>query len=103
MTETTDVVLFERRGNIALLTLNRPDARNAISPEVSQTMAGLLDEIEADADLRAVVLTGAGDVFCAGADLKVVAQGRANDIATRQGQLRGPRDAATSRSRSSRR
>jgi enoyl-CoA hydratase/carnithine racemase len=66
----------ERRGNVALLTLNRPEARNAISPEVSQEMARLLDEIEADADVRAVVLTGAGDVFSAGADLKVVALGR---------------------------
>ena len=42
------VVEFERRDHIALLTLNRPEARNAINPEVSQTMAGLLDEIEAD-------------------------------------------------------
>jgi enoyl-CoA hydratase/carnithine racemase len=89
MTENTDVVLLERRGNIALLTLNRPNARNAISPEVSQAMAGLLDEIEADADLRAVVLTGAGEVFCAGADLKVVAQGRAGDIASGKGGFAG--------------
>ena len=63
MPDNTDIVLFERRGNIALLTLNRPNARNAISPEVSQAMAGFLDEIEADDELRAVVLTGAGDVF----------------------------------------
>jgi enoyl-CoA hydratase len=63
------LVEFEQRGHIALLTLNRPDARNAISPEVSQAMAGLLDTIETDDELRAVVLTGAGDVFSAGADL----------------------------------
>ena len=49
------VVELERRDHIALLTLNRPEARNAISPEVSQTMAALLDEIEADPALRAVV------------------------------------------------
>jgi len=89
MPDNTDIVLFERRGNIALLTLNRPNARNAISPEVSQAMAGFLDEIEADDDLRAVVLTGAGDVFCAGADLKVVAQGRALDIAKGKGGFAG--------------
>ena len=89
MTESTDLVLLERRGNIALLTLNRPNARNAISPEVSQTMAGLLDEIETDADLRAVVLTGSGDVFSAGADLKVVAQGRGMDIAKGKGGFAG--------------
>ena len=72
---------MERRDHIALVTLNRPEARNTISPEVSQTMAGLLDEVEADPELRAVVLTGRGEVFSAGADLKVVAQGKANDIA----------------------
>ena len=89
MTDNEEVVLFERRGNIALLTLNRPKARNAISPEVSQAMAGFLDEIEADDALRVVVLTGAGDVFCAGADLKVVAQGRAMDIARGKGGFAG--------------
>jgi enoyl-CoA hydratase/carnithine racemase len=83
------LVELERRGNIALLTLNRPEARNAISPEVSQTMATLLDEIEADAQLRAVVLTGAGPVFSSGADLKVVAQGRAADIASGRGGFAG--------------
>jgi enoyl-CoA hydratase len=89
MTESTDLVLLERRGHIALLTLNRPNARNAISPEVSQAMAAFLDEIEADEDLRAVVLTGAGDVFSSGADLKVVAQGRAMDIASGKGGFAG--------------
>ena len=80
---------LERRGHIALVTLNRPDARNAISPEVSQAMAGLLDEIEADGELRAVVLTGAGDVFSAGADLKVVAAGRGMEIARGKGGFAG--------------
>jgi enoyl-CoA hydratase len=83
------LVEFEARGHIALLTLNRPEARNAISPEVSQAMAGLLDAIEADDDLRAVVLTGAGDVFSAGADLKVVARGRGMDIARGKGGFAG--------------
>jgi enoyl-CoA hydratase len=83
------VVEFERRGDVALVTLNRPEARNAISPEVSQTMAAVLDEIEADTNLRAVVLTGAGEVFSAGADLKVVAQGRANEIARAKGNFAG--------------
>src|SRR5436190_3971727 len=84
-----NLVLLERRGSTALLTLNRPDARNAISPEVSQTMAGLLDEVEADPALRAVVLTGAGEVFSAGADLKVVAQGRGMEIARGKGGFAG--------------
>ena len=89
MTDNTDLVVLERRGNIALLTLNRPNARNAISPEVSQTMAALLDEIEADDALRAVVLTGAGEVFSAGADLKVVAAGRGMEITRGKGGFAG--------------
>jgi enoyl-CoA hydratase len=83
------LVELEHRDNIALVTLNRPEARNAISPEVSQTMAAILDEVEADAGLRAVVLTGRGEVFSAGADLKVVASGRANDIASGKGGFAG--------------
>ena len=83
------VVELERRDHIAVVTLNRPEARNAISPEVSQTMVTVLDEIEADPALRAVVLTGRGEVFSAGADLKVVAQGKANDIARGKGGFAG--------------
>jgi enoyl-CoA hydratase len=83
------VVEFERRENLALVTLNRPEARNAISPEVSETMATILDEVESDPALRAVVLTGRGEVFSAGADLKVVAQGKANDIARGKGGFAG--------------
>jgi enoyl-CoA hydratase len=83
------VVEWERRGSTALVTLNRPEARNAISPEVSETMVGVLDEVEADDGLRAVVLTGAGEVFSAGADLKVVAQGRALEIARVKGGFAG--------------
>jgi len=83
------IVEFERRGHAALVTLNRPEARNAISPEVSQAMAAVLDEVEADPELRAVVLTGAGEVFCAGADLKVIASGRAADIASGKGGFAG--------------
>jgi enoyl-CoA hydratase len=83
------VVELERRDHIALVTLNRPEARNAVSPEVSQAMAAVLDEIEDDDGLRAVVVTGRGDVFSAGADLKVVAAGRANDIARGKGGFAG--------------
>jgi crotonobetainyl-CoA hydratase len=83
------LVELERREHIALVTLNRPEARNAISPEVSQAMVALLDEIEADPDLRAIVLTGRGEVFSAGADLKVVASGRAGDIANVRGGFAG--------------
>lgn len=83
------VVERERRGHVEILTLNRPEARNAISPEVSETMASVLDDVESDADARVVVLTGAGEVFCAGADLKVIAEGRGAEIAGAKGGFAG--------------
>jgi enoyl-CoA hydratase/carnithine racemase len=83
------VVESERRGSVALLRLNRPEARNAISPEVSHAMAAELDAIETDPALRAVVITGAGEIFSAGADLKVVAAGRAGDITRAKGGFAG--------------
>jgi enoyl-CoA hydratase len=83
------VVEMERKGSSAIVRFNRPEARNAISPEVSQAMVGVLDELEADDEVRAVVLTGTGEVFSAGADLKVVASGRAMEIANVKGNFAG--------------
>jgi enoyl-CoA hydratase len=65
----------ERRGRTEILTLNRPEARNAMSPELSLLLDQTWDELEGDADVLAVVITGNGPVFCAGADLKVIAGG----------------------------
>ncbi len=79
----------ERRGRVEILTLNRPEARNAVSPEVSRAIEAALDDIEADRDVRVVVLTGTGPVFCAGADLKVVARGEGLDIETERGGFGG--------------
>ena len=73
------VVEREDRGHIAILRINRPEAKNAISPEVSQEMEAHLDSIESDPEIRTVIVTGTGDVFCAGADLKVIASGRAGE------------------------
>ncbi|HZP29605.1 MAG TPA: enoyl-CoA hydratase-related protein [Acidimicrobiia bacterium] len=70
----------ERRGRTEILTLNRPEARNAMSPELSLALDQAFDELDGDADVLAVVLTGNGPVFCAGADLKVVASGNAAGI-----------------------
>jgi enoyl-CoA hydratase len=82
-------VEYERRGNVAIVTLNRPEARNAVNPAVSKGMADILDKIEGDDEIRVVVLTGAGDVFCAGADLKIVAQGRVDEIKNVKGAFAG--------------
>ncbi|WP_433510614.1 crotonase/enoyl-CoA hydratase family protein [Nonomuraea sp. CA-143628] len=68
--------LVERRDHIVLITLNRPEVRNAVNAELTRAVGEALDEADADASVRAVVLTGAGDkAFCAGADLKAVARG----------------------------
>jgi enoyl-CoA hydratase len=79
----------ERRGMVALLRFNRPEARNAINPETSEAMAEILDAIEVDPEVRAVVLTGTGEIFSAGADLKVIAAGRGGDIARAKGGFAG--------------
>jgi len=65
-------LLFERDGHIAVVTMNRPEARNAFSPEMLVRMAQAWDEIDGDPEIRVAILTGAGGVFCAGADLKAL-------------------------------
>lgn len=79
----------ERRGRVEILRLNRPAARNAMNPELSLAMESALDEIENDRDVWIVVVTGTGPVFCAGADLKVVAQGRGIEINAPKGGFGG--------------
>lgn len=68
-------VLVERRGNVMVITINRPEARNAINAAVSIGVGDALEEAHTDPEVRAVVITGAGDKsFCAGADLKAIAR-----------------------------
>ncbi|MDX2541553.1 enoyl-CoA hydratase-related protein [Streptomyces sp. WI04-05B] len=70
-----DLVLTERMGHVIVATMNRPDARNALDPELVQELSAVLKEADADPTVRAIVLTGAGPVFCAGMDLKAFARG----------------------------
>ena len=70
-----DLVLTERVGNVLVATMNRPEARNALNPELIQELSAVLKEADADLTVRAIVLTGAGPVFCAGMDLKAFARG----------------------------
>jgi enoyl-CoA hydratase/carnithine racemase len=65
----TDLVLAERRGPVLLLTLNRPDRLNSWTDALEERYFARLDEAEDDPDVRAIVVTGAGRGFCAGADL----------------------------------
>lgn len=69
-------VTTEKRGRILIITIDRPEARNAINGDVTKGITAALDEAEGDRDIWVVVLTGGGDkAFCAGMDLKVVASG----------------------------
>ncbi|MGC0417702.1 crotonase/enoyl-CoA hydratase family protein [Embleya sp. AB8] len=68
-------VSIQDADGIATITINRPDARNAVDLEVAHGIAAAIDEFEARADLRVAILTGAGGTFCAGLDLKGFARG----------------------------
>lgn len=72
MKETTvsDEVLVERRGAVQVITINRPEAKNALNAAVAERVAAAVDELDASDELWAGVLTGAGGVFSAGMDLK---------------------------------
>lgn len=71
----TDEVLLERTGRIMVITINRPEARNAVNAAVSRGLAAAVDELDADDGLSLAVLTGAGGNFCAGMDLKAFVAG----------------------------
>jgi len=77
-------------GHVALVTIDRPEARNAVNGDVAAGLEAAVDATEADDDIRAVVLTGAGrEAFCAGADLKEVSAGRGIALRTERGGFAG--------------
>jgi enoyl-CoA hydratase/carnithine racemase len=84
-----DEVLYEVDGRIATITLNRPEQRNAVSPELTGALRAALDRFEADDEVWVAILTGAGPNFCAGADLKALAAGRAAQLSTEPGGFAG--------------
>jgi len=69
-------VLYEIRDRVALITLNRPEARNAFSPSMIRLWNEYLQTARADEDVRVVVVTGLGDTFCSGGDIREMAEGR---------------------------
>ncbi|TDV49857.1 enoyl-CoA hydratase-related protein [Actinophytocola oryzae] len=76
MTATTEELVLERDGAVLVLRLNRPDARNALTPGLIAQLGAAMITAEADPDVRAVVVTGSGDrAFCAGMDLRAFANG----------------------------
>ncbi len=75
MTDAEPILLSESRGHILVLTINRPERMNALSPDLSEALIQAFVDAAADPMIRAIVLTGVGDrAFCAGADLKARAQ-----------------------------
>ena len=72
----TDELVRERRGAVLVARLNRPDARNALTPDIIRGIGEAIADAETDPEIRAVVLTGTGDrAFCAGMDLRAFAAG----------------------------
>ncbi len=77
---SSDTLLFDLTDNVAVITLNRPEVRNAMNRELSGALMEALQRVREDSDIRAAIITGAGRTFSAGADLKERAQiGRAAD------------------------
>ena len=80
---STDKLLVERRGGVLVLTMNRPEVRNAIDREMAQAVSDALDTFETDPTLVAAVLTGAGGTFCSGMDLKAFLNGEKPSVGVR--------------------
>jgi enoyl-CoA hydratase len=79
----SDAVLTERRERVLVITINRPDQRNAVNAAVAEGIAGALDELDSEDALSLGVLTGAGKGFCAGMDLKAFVAGERPHAADR--------------------
>lgn len=75
--------LVEARNGILIITINRPDAKNAMNKEASELIAAALDRLDAENDLRVGIVTGAGGTFCSGMDLKGFLRGETPFVAGR--------------------
>jgi len=69
-------VLYEAKGHVAVITLNRPEAKNAFSPEMIRLWREYLEEAKQDDAIRAIIVTGNGDTFCSGGDIRDMAEGK---------------------------
>lgn len=83
-------VHFERRDTVAIITIDRPEVRNAVDGPTAGELAEAFREFERDDALSVAVLTGASGTFCAGADLKAISQGRGNRVQSGQDGPMGP-------------
>ena len=83
------MIEFEKRGNVALITIDRPEARNAVNGDVAEGIEAAIDKAEADEEIWISILTHTGPVFCAGADLKAINSGDAGRLSTPTGGFAG--------------
>lgn len=83
------MVHYETNGRCAIITIDRPEARNAIDPDAARGLEAGLDRAEGDPDVWVGVLAGVPPVFCAGADLKAIGAGRATELSTERGGFAG--------------
>ncbi len=72
---TTEPILTERKGNVLVVTINRPEAKNAFDKATAEAMEAAMDRLDTEDELFAGIITGAGGTFSSGADLKAVARG----------------------------
>ena len=82
-------VEYVKKGHVAIITMNRPEARNAINGEMAATMEAALDQMESDPEVWVGILTAVGKAFCAGADLKEISAGNGAALSTRNGGFAG--------------
>lgn len=87
--DNAGAVVTERHEHVLVIRLNRPDRRNAVNGDIAKGLEAAIDELEGDEALWVGVLTGNGPVFCAGADLKMMAEGRAMELITARGDFGG--------------
>ena len=83
------MIEYEIQGHVAILTLNRPEARNAVNGEVANALEAAIDRLEEDDDIWLGILCGKGPVFCAGADLKAINEGKGGELQTARGGFAG--------------
>ena len=83
------MVEHEIQGNVAVMRINRPEARNAVNGAVAEGIEAGIDELESNPELWVGVLTGTAEFFCAGADLKLINAGKAGEMMTRKGGFAG--------------
>ena len=78
-----ETVLYEKRGNVVIMTLNRPDALNSINRQLRQELSDAITQFDGEEDSYVGIITGTGRAFCAGRDLKERASDNAEGVQAR--------------------